>query len=418
MSDFNFLHAADLHLDSPLLGLSAKSSEFSARVEEASRQAFDNLIDAAIAEDCAFVLLSGDVFDGDLRNMRAGLFLVSRLRRLKDAGIGVYMVLGNHDAENRFVSRLEWSDNVHVFSTRKAETFRLDDLGVAVHGRSFPQRDVTENLAQGYPAPVKGLLNIGVLHTACIGREGPHGKYAPCSVEQLVNHGYDYWALGHVHARAVLHEDPYVVYPGNLQGRHPRETGEKGGTIVRVRGGSISAVEPHAFDVVRWAQADIDLATVEDMSALLAHLRNRLAEEAARADGRALALRLTLGGETPLHHELRLSGDRLREDVATLCAGLGDQVWVEKLKIETTGPSDRSALDQSIAGALEKSVRATDRSALADRLEKRLLEISAKMPAGARMEELFERLREETPERAVESAAAILVGEDGSNAIS
>ena len=221
MAQFRFLHAADLHIDSPLMGLSRKSEEFASHIDEASRRAVDNLVSAAIDEECSFVVISGDVFDGQWRDYRTGIFFADRMRRLGDAGIQVYITLGNHDAENRFAARLELAENVHLFPHRKAGTFRVEGLGVAVHGRSFSQRDVTENMAKDYPPPIPGMFNIGLLHTACTGRAW-HDPYAPCTVEQLVHHGYDYWALGHAHTREVVNRDPYIVYPGNLQGRSPR----------------------------------------------------------------------------------------------------------------------------------------------------------------------------------------------------
>jgi DNA repair exonuclease SbcCD nuclease subunit len=412
MSTFKFLHAADLHLDSPLLGLSAKSRTFAQRIEDASRVALDNLVDLAISEGCPFVVLSGDVFDGDLRNMPAGLFFVSRLRRLQDAGIRVLIALGNHDAENRFVSKLAFSDNVHVFSTRAAESVPLDDLGVVLHGRSFPKRDVTDNLASDYPAPTEGLLNIGVLHTACIGREGPHASYAPCSVEQLVNHGYGYWALGHVHAHAVLHEAPFVVYPGNLQGRHAKEIGPKGAVLVTVTDGEVEGVEHRALDAVRWAHQEIDVSTAEDLPQVLLQVRDSLETAVGDAEGRPMAVRITLTGVSPLDPELRLRREDLHADVATLCAGFGHEVWIERLALRTRAPRRAAGLDPSLAGQIAAEVASVSTEALATRLEKRLAEVATKMPGGARLQELFERLRAEAPERALDLAAALLAGEE------
>ena len=228
MARFRFIHAADLHLDSPLLGLASKSADYAARVEAASRVAFDNLIALAIDEQCRFLLLAGDIFYGDLRNFQTGLYFLDGMRRLNEAGIDVFMIMGNHDAANRFADKLVLSANVHVFSKTQAELKTLDDVGVVLHGRSFPRWDMDEDMARDYPTAVQGMFNIGLLHPACAGSEGSHARYAPCTLEQLANHGYEYWALGHVHSHAVLSESPFIVYPGNLQGRHAREDGPKG----------------------------------------------------------------------------------------------------------------------------------------------------------------------------------------------
>lgn len=416
MTSFKFLHAADLHLDSPLLGLASKSPEFAQRVEDASRQAFDNLVDLAITEDCQFVVLAGDVFDGELRNMRAGLFFVDRLQKLAAAGIKVFMVLGNHDAENRFVSKLRFSDNVHVFSTRKAETCRLEDIAVAIHGRSFPQREVSENLAQTYPAPVPNVFNIGVLHTACIGREGYHAAYAPCSVEQLANHGYSYWALGHVHARAVLSEDPHIVYPGNLQGRTPRETGAKGVTLVEVRDGRVATIEHRALDLVRWVTLEVDLGSVDDAAAVLSLVRESLQASSDAAEGRALAVRLILTGATPLHGELQVNIESMREEIVTICAGMAEDVWLERVALRTSRPLAVMSIDPSIAGQIEQELRSVPPAVLQERLEKRLTDVAAKMPASARLTELLERLRTEAPARAVDLATALVLDQGAAGA--
>jgi exonuclease SbcD len=403
-----FVHAADLHLDSPLLGLTRKSADYAARVDDASRQAFDNLIALTIDEACGLLVIAGDVFDGQWRDYRTGQFFVDRMRKLREAGIRVVMIAGNHDAENRFASRLELSDNVTVLSSKRPETVRLEELGIAVHGRSFPQRDVTDNMALDYPTPIAGLFNIGLLHTACTGREG-HASYAPCTVEQLVNHGYQYWALGHVHAREVLSSAPHIVFPGNLQGRSIRETGEKGATLVTVEAGMVSAIEHRSLDVVRWASETIDVSAVHDRQDLLPVIRARIDTAYGAADGRALAIRLKLLGETELHADLLTEAAELREDIETLLASVAADIWLERLEVRTAPPVLTSAVDPTIAGNLRETIEelAAD-SWLAQRLAARLAEIRAKLPAGAGAEKIIAQLEAEGVERARVLALALL----------
>ncbi|NML91927.1 DNA repair exonuclease [Sphingobium sp. TB-6] len=413
LTGFTFVHAADLHLDSPLLGLAGKSAEYAARVEASSREAFDNLVELAIHEGCRFMLLAGDIFDGDLRNFQTGLYFMEGMRRLDEAGIAVFMVLGNHDSANRFADKLSLSGNVHVFPKAKAATHLLDDVGVAIHGRSFPRPDVSEDLAREYPVAAQALFNIGVLHTACAGSEGHHARYAPCTPEQLANHGYDYWALGHVHAHAVLSEHPHIVYPGNLQGRHPRETGPKGAVLVRVDEGKVVGLEHRALDVVRWASVAIDVSGTKEEQELLDLIRSRLADCAEAADGRPLALRLTVTGTTPLHSRLILERGAFREDVETLLATLSHDVWLEKLKLETQHPAVPEAVDPTVAGRLDQELtRLSQDSAIAEVLEARLAEIRTKLPAGAHADSFIEQMRAEIPERAA-ALARSLVSEAG-----
>lgn len=417
MSTFTFLHAADLHLDSPLLGLSSRAPDFAEKVEDASRRALDALVALAIEEECRFVLFAGDVFDGDLRNVKTGLYFVSRMRELADAGIEVFAILGNHDAENRFMSRLEFSPNVHLFPTKAAATLRVEGLDVAIHGRSFPQRDVFENIAQDYPPPTLGAFNVGMLHTALVGREGEHARYAPCSLEQLKNHGYDYWALGHVHEAAVLSEAPHVVYPGNVQGRSMRETGPKGVVLVSVVDGQVADVQSRPLDAVRFAQVSVDVGDAADMDALVGRARAALEATARAAEGRPVALRLRLAGASPLHGEIALRRGSLREEIEALAATVAGDVWLEKLSLATTTPVSETAapVDPSIAGQIRSEIAtlAADPE-LAGRLDAILAELRAKLPAGARPETLLDQIRAEAPARAAALAQA-LVGEGGAD---
>ncbi|MGR7000257.1 metallophosphoesterase family protein [Yinghuangia aomiensis] len=192
------------------------------------------------------------------------------------AGIRVYMVAGNHDAQSKITKELRLPANVHRFSTARPETVEDHELGIAVHGQGFADRDIQDNLAAEYPKARDGYFNVGLLHTALQGAEG-HDMYAPCRVEDLTARGYDYWALGHIHARTVVRAgDPWIVFPGNLQGRHARETGPKGATLITV-GGSDPDVRHHDLDAVRWEHLHVDVSGVSDDSGVLG-----LAEQAMR----------------------------------------------------------------------------------------------------------------------------------------
>jgi DNA repair protein SbcD/Mre11 len=408
--NFKFLHAADLHLDSPLQGLAAKSADLAERIEDASRRALDQLVDTAISEECRFVVLAGDLFDGELRNIKTGLYLVSRMRRLAEAGIGVFIALGNHDAANGFMDRLKFADNVHVFSKRKAESIRLPNVGAVIHGRSFPQEDVRENLARDYPAAEPGLFNVGILHTACQGREAYHAPYAPCSLEELVNHGYQYWALGHIHAAAVLNERPHVAYPGNLQGRHVRETGPKGAFIVTVEDKEVAGLEHRPLDVCRWSVLEVDISDRADRADLVTGIRDHLRRAIGEAAGRAIAVRVKLAGESPLSEMLALDPQRLRDDVLAAAAAVSDDIWIERITLATKPSIAAETIEAGVAGVISQQILEYPPEALADNLELTLRELRDKVPAGARQDELLERLRAEAPQRALQTALSLVHG--------
>jgi exonuclease SbcD len=337
-----FIHAADLHLDSPLSGLRERAGDRAENLIGATRRAFENLVDFAIEERVGLVVIAGDVFDGDWPDHGTGLFFVKMLASLDAAGIPVAMIRGNHDAASVITRRLSWPRNVREFSSRSPETWPLPEIGVAIHGQSFADRAIPQNLAAGYPAPVAGLFNIGLLHTSATDRPG-HETYAPCELRDLISKGYDYWALGHVHTREVLCDEPFVIFPGNLQARHVNEPGAKGFTLVTVEGGRVRAVEPVAVDVVRWARIVVDVssaATFEETCPLIARGLQSAIDE---ADGRTLAVRLVLTGASPAHRVLAGDPERLEAECTSFALQTRGDVWIERVEVGTVPPNAESA---------------------------------------------------------------------------
>lgn len=333
---FTFLHAADIHLDSPLRGLEAYADAPVEQLRQATRRAFDNLIELAIAERVAFVLLAGDLYDGEWKDYNTGLFFIDRLSRLRKEKIRVFLASGNHDAASQITKGLRLPDNVHLFSTKQPETVILEEFGVAVHGQGYPTRALAENLARHYPQALPHYLNIGLLHTSLTGRQG-HEPYAPCSLDDLKARGYEYWALGHVHQREEVSRAPWIVFPGNIQGRHIQETGAKGATLVRVEEGRIAAVEHRDLDVLRWSLCRVDLTDCATMDLALDAVRQAMDTEQANTGGRPLAIRLQLVGKSPLHAELHRDSAALTEEFRGLAAGLGE-MWLEKVQFSTQRP--------------------------------------------------------------------------------
>jgi len=321
VTSFRFIHTADVHIDSPLIGLTRHEGAAVERIRSATREAFDNLIGEAITEQVAFVVIAGDLYDGDWRDFHTGLFFSLQMGRLVKVGIQAFVLYGNHDAESQITRHLNPPDNVKAFSARKPDSFVLDEFQVVLHGQSFRQRDVTDNLVLSYPEPVPGMFNIGVLHTALGGMAG-HANYAPCSLDDLKAKGYDYWALGHVHNGQVLHERPHVVFPGNLQGRHIRETGPKGAHLVTVEDGEITDFTTLHCDVVRWSRLSVPVGDCNRPAEVSDRIRQSIEQAvAAEADGRLLACRIELTGTSEIHGELLASSENLMAEAQAAALG-------------------------------------------------------------------------------------------------
>lgn len=381
-----FIHCADIHLDSPLRGLELYEGAPAHDMRQGTRRAFANVVDLAIERSADFVVIAGDLFDGDWPDFNTGLYFASQLRRLASADIRVFLTYGNHDAVSKLTKSVPLPMNAFVFPAKAPATEIIESLGVAIHGQSFASEAVTSDLAAGYPAPRSGLLNIGVLHTALSGRAG-HQPYAPTTVDRLSDKGYDYWALGHVHHREVVRESPWIVFPGNTQGRHARETGAKGCMVVNAEPGiGVQSAEFVATDVARWHHIHIDIADMWTDDDLHAAVQHEVRSAQAAAEDRILALRLTISGRGPLHKAIVANREALRAQIA---ASIGDasagNAWLEKIRIKVTAPLDLARLaerDDPIGllirsiGALEKEPAALN--ALAANL---LADLAQKLPS-------------------------------------
>lgn len=340
----SFLHAADIHLDSPLLKLERYDGAPVEALRGASRKALDNMVSFAIDEKVDFVLIAGDLYDGAWRDYNTGLFFASRMSRLGEAGIPVFLIAGNHDAASLMTRTLRLPDNVHQFPVDKPGTICLDHLNIAIHGQGFATRAVKKNLAASYPAALPGCLNIGLLHTGAMGG-GYHEPYAPCHLDDLISKGYDYWALGHVHERKILHEQPVIAFSGNIQGRHVRETGPKGCFHVTLEDRT-PVVQFHPLDALRWEIIQIDASDCEDGFAVVDRFQELLSDRLSENSGLPMAVRVEIKGTTPAHADLTARPGRWINEIRL--AGVdasGGRVWIEKVKMAVAPPSQPDDLD-------------------------------------------------------------------------
>jgi len=381
---FKYIHAADIHLDSPLHGLERYEGAPVDEIRSATRRAFDNLIELAIDEDVDFVLLAGDLYDGDWKDYNTGLYFIERMGRLREAGIRVFIVAGNHDAASQITKHLRLPDNVTMFATREPEQVILDDLSVVIHGQGFATRAVTNDLSLAYPQGDPQHFNIGLLHTCLDGKPG-HEPYAPCTVDGLRSKGYQYWALGHVHNREVVSQDPWIVFPGNIQGRHIRETGPKGCTLVTVDNGEVSEVEHRDLDVMRWTVCELDVTDSETFDDIYELVRDALQVALDAAEGKAVAVRLVLQGACSSHTKLHVDREHLSQEYRALATGLGGAgIWLEKVSINTR-PSinvdDVLARDDALGGLLRAIQDMEFDPRALDRLANEVSALRQKLPA-------------------------------------
>lgn len=353
-----FVHVADVHVDSPLRGIESYEGLPVDEIRLATRRSFQNIVQLCIDQEVAFLLIAGDLFDGKWLDMNTGLWMVGQFRRLQDASIRVFLIRGNHDAASEVRNVVRWPDNVHEFSVDGAETVHDQTLGVAIHGRGYATPAVSEDLAVEYPLAIPGCFNIGMLHTSMTG-DPEHDPYAPTNLDVLLSKGYDYWALGHIHQRRTLKDEPYIGYSGNAQGRHIRETGPKGCLLVEVEDGTLLDVTFQATDVVRWQHLEIFAEDIDDAESLIQKVVVALKTASESAADRLVIARLTISG--PCHAHAELSGLAEREQ---FCAELRSRSFdfsnmaIEKIRLELRPPVDVARLraGQDLLGDLLRSI--------------------------------------------------------------
>ena len=337
------LHTADLHLDSPLASLALRNADLQTRVITASRKSLEKMVDFCLAEGVAAMLIAGDLYDRAERSAKTAAYLTIQMERLRAAGVRVFYIKGNHDAENPITGEIDLPANVHVFDGRGGKMQLAPD--VWVHGVSFRDKHAPDSLLPKFGALEPGAVNIAMLHTSLTGAAG-HDPYAPCSVADLVQAGFDYWALGHVHKRQVHATAPWVVMPGNPQGRDIGEAGAKSATLLTIDAGRI-AIEEVFTASVEFRESFVSLAGLADDDAIRDKLRAHLATEAASVADCAI-LRLTLTGATARAWQLRRDRDMWAEIIRQMAEESG-RLWIEKLNLGVTAPNTAASPNDAVA---------------------------------------------------------------------
>lgn len=367
MQPLRFLHTADLHLDSPFKGMSDVPEKIRERVRESTFGALHKLVQLAVQEQVDMVLISGDVYDLADRSLRAQIRFQKALQELSSHQISVFIIHGNHDPLDGRAAKLTLPDGCYIFGTEQVESVLVErpDRGAVarVHGISYRTSAVVDNLALKFKAVLdnvdhaKPMYEIGMLHTNVDG-DANHDNYAPCSKQDLLQSGMNYWALGHVHTRKVISGDNHdnevcIVYPGNTQGRSVRECGPRGCYLADVSTDGGTKLTFHPLDEIRWYVETIQIAGMETEQELKDALESRMQELLQEADGRSCVVRFVLEGRGLLHELLR-KGTALQDLLAELresdLAGGSKQgeefIWTESILNHTGRAID---LDQLLS---------------------------------------------------------------------
>lgn len=349
------VHAADLHLDSPLQGLGRLGDAgLATELRAATRKAYDNLVQLCITEDADLLVIAGDIYDGDWRSYETGEYFVRGLRTLRENDIEVVLLYGNHDAESTITRRLKMPEGVRVLGTSDPESVEFGDLGVVVHGQGYPIRDVLENLAQRYPHRRDGLVNVGVLHTGLQGIAG-HAPYAPCSISDLTSCQYEYFALGHIHhGGQQAGGDTQVWYSGNLQGRKSNEAGPKGALVVDALPNTPAEVRFAECDVARWYTLEPALTECQDIDDVVSAMASAYEKAVGQAGDRPLVVRFKLVGQTAAASAVASDPDRMLAEARSLIR-MGSAV--EKVVVDVSPPSSSAVYDPELAARVVEATK-------------------------------------------------------------
>jgi DNA repair exonuclease SbcCD nuclease subunit len=357
MTAYRFVHAADVHLDSPLRSLALRDPRLAEFVGDASRKVFSRIVDLCLDEQVDALLLAGDLYDGEQTSMKTARFLAEQLNRLNTANITVFVIRGNHDALSKITKELVLPENVHLFGGRAdlVEIPRIrGERPIAVHGLSFAKPQAPECLLSKYKPPVAGAINIGLMHTSLDGSP-PHDVYAPCSTADLLASGFRYWALGHIHKRSLTKGPCAVVMPGIPQGRDVGEHGPKSVTLTSVMDDGTVAVEERIVSLAQFERVAVDASGVASWSDLAGRLERAIGDAASRSASDHLVARLAVSGATPLAWNIRRDADLLRTEAEARAEAIGN-VWIEKIDTDCRRPVANSAGSADPVEALRRTM--------------------------------------------------------------
>lgn len=331
---FRFVHAADIHLDSPLKTLALRNPELAELVGNATRRAFVKIVELCLAEQVDALIIAGDLYDGDQTSMKTARFLAEQSGRLHGAGIRTFVIRGNHDNLSRITRELTFPESVKVFTGRaEAHEFQRarGNRPVFVHGLSFANAHAPESLLGKYKPAIADAINIGILHTSLGGSTG-HDPYAPCSVQELQATGFNYWALGHIHQRFETTSQCTVVMPGIPQGRDINEAGPKSVSLVTIGDDLTVVVEERLTSIAQFERLNLDVSRIEEWRDLLRAATKVIERARQNVVSEHAIFRLRLDGTSQLAFRIRRDADLVKAELDNIASGVG-RTWIETLEV-------------------------------------------------------------------------------------
>lgn len=413
-----FIHTADIHLGSPFKGLKRVPSSIKHKVVESTFAAFRAMVQWALDHEVDFMVIAGDIFDQSHRSIQAQLQFKQEMERLHRADIKCYIVHGNHDPLDGDFIKLELPDNVVVFSADKVERERFVQDGVEkahIYGISYDTAKVTRNLALDFQREDEDVFSLGLLHTNCDAHQ-EHASYAPCSIQDLLQAGLDYWALGHVHQRRILHQAPHIVYAGNLQGRHIREQGEKGFYVVDVEGKRVVDLTFQPIHSILWLEREVDLTDLETVDELILKIEELKAELSEQYHGQTVILRVKGVGSTQLAYSLVQEEftasllDHVQQEQAVRHSAV-EHIWIESFTFCGSPAYQRAELQQTEGMFQDIITLVDDMLSHPDRTEKAWLEMNQDLLGHYRVKQVLEPFSMEEKQEIIRQAEALLLGE-------
>ncbi|EBB5817934.1 exonuclease SbcCD subunit D [Listeria monocytogenes] len=336
MKEIQFLHMADLHLDSPFIGLSTLPQPLFSAIQESTFQSLERITTVAIKEAVDFVLIAGDIYDSEDQSVRAQARFAKEMKRLEAANIPVFMIHGNHDFIEKHKEKLALPSNVHVFSEQvEVMSYKtVTGVSVNIYGFSYNERHIRSSRVGEYKIQGDADFHIALLHGSEVSSSEEHDVYAPFRVQEISKKGFDYWALGHIHKRQLLAESPSIYYPGNIQGRNRKESGEKGASIVTLSEAS-TTIDFIGTSPIIWEEAVITLPENSEINAFYRETTKLLESYQGRSHSYFLHIIVKMENKQKIDTNDWLQ--MLQEEVEITDNTF---VWVHKLTTEITNQSN------------------------------------------------------------------------------